>query len=471
MEAGSESRSSNIKRRLQDGFHIYLDHFWKTQEYNQKTFRQQPLQEISGAFGDLGTLLPILVALVNRYSDPAIDLSSTLVFTGIFNIFNGAIFGLPLPVQPMKAIAAIALSNGLDKKGVATAGLVVAVVIGFLSVTRLLEWFNRNIPVPVIKGIQVGVGLSLVVYGGGIFMRQDEGSPPDLPGLLRVIAFLGFLASTAFRQIPVALMLLLLGVLVALPSLIRHPTALGIWHPHPFVPQMSWFYNPGIDAGLGQTPLTVLNSIIAVSALSADLLPNVPTPTPTAIGLSVTGMNLIGCWFGSMPVCHGSGGLAAQYRFGARSGASVIFLGLIKLLLGLLAGRFAGQLFKRIPNAILGIMLIAAGLELASVGESLNMAEARDLSESKDGVDTLTRTLHEKLTLERRRRRWTTMLVTVGGTLAFKTASAGFGGGMLCHWSYQSRDWYVSRRARREGTIRLDDEDDDDGNRPRAVVS
>ena len=65
------------------------------------------------------------------------------------------------------------------------------------------------------------------------------------------------------------------------------------------------------EAGIGQLPLTTLNSIIAVTHLSADLLPEMPTPSITAIGLVVTGTNLFGCRFGAMHDCHGSGGPAA----------------------------------------------------------------------------------------------------------------------------------------------------------------
>ncbi|KAL8716028.1 MAG: hypothetical protein Q9225_006290 [Loekoesia sp. 1 TL-2023] len=467
MDLEPETRSSKIKRQAKDGIRGNLDHFWKIQEYNQKTFRQQPLPEISGAFGDIGTLLPIIIAYIGINPESGIDLSSTLVFTGLFNIFTGLLFGIPLPVQPMKAIAAVALSRQFDMEEVAAAGMIVAVGVGILSVSGLLDWFNRRIPVPVIKGIQLGVGISLVTYGGSIFIKRDEYLLlyPGLPELLQVVAFVGFLASNVFRRLPFALMLLFLGILVALPSLISHPKTLGIWHPHPFVPLTARSYQPGLDAGLGQIPLTILNSIIAVSALSADLLPTVPTPSPTAIGLSVTVMNLIGCWFGSMPVCHGSGGLAAQYRFGARSGASVIFLGLIKLLLGLFAGRFAANLLQAIPNAILGIMLIAAGLELANVGETLNTAEARDISEDKEGLvvtspsqDRSNTSARGDLTSERRKRRWTTMLITVGGIIAFKNDAVGFVAGMLCHRSYQLYDRYSWRRSARQGTIRLEDD-------------
>ncbi|KAL8713770.1 MAG: hypothetical protein Q9220_002297 [cf. Caloplaca sp. 1 TL-2023] len=467
MELNPESTWTRIRRSFHNGARSRLTHFRSTQIHNLQTFRSQPLQEISGSFGDLGTLLPILIAytdLSSRYNAvPAIDLGATLVFTGLSNIITGLCFGIPLPVQPMKAIAAVALSRSFNGQEVASAGLFVAAVVGALTITGLLEWFNRRIPVPVIKGIQVGVGLSLISYGGGgILFKADELTykHPDLRDCLLVVTFVGFFISNAFRGFPYAIVLLFLGVLVTIPRLVQHPVALGWWRPHAFVPSPERFVR-GMDAGLGQIPLTVLNSIIAVTALSAELLPAVPAPSVTAIGVSVTAMNLVGCWFGCMPVCHGSGGLAAQYRFGARSGASVIFLGSIKLLLGLFAARFAKQVFQGIPNAVLGIMIIAAGLEIANVGESLNTAQARDLSQKEDGgvvvvPSSAGEALGEELSHEQRKRRWMTMFITVGGIVAFKNDAVGFLAGMICHWSYLLHDRYVVRRSQREGTIRLD---------------
>lgn len=67
--------------------------------HNVSTFRRAPLAEISGSLGDLGTLLPLMIALAVQGS---IELGSTLVFTGVFNILTGLTFGIPLPVQPMK---------------------------------------------------------------------------------------------------------------------------------------------------------------------------------------------------------------------------------------------------------------------------------------------------------------------------------------------------------------------------------
>jgi len=181
-----------------------------------------------------------------------------------------------------------------------------------------------------------------------------------------------------------------------------------------------------------------------VCYLSADLLPNLPAPTVTAMGMSVAIMNLVGGWFGAMPVCHGSGGLAAQYRFGARSGASIIILGLFKIVLGLIFGESLVGLLTNYPKSLLGVMVVAAGLELAKVGESLNHG-ARDLweacesgiaSDGEAGLEGAKRL--RSLSDEERTQRWTVMLMTVGGLLAFKNDAVGFAAGMLCHWTYHA---------------------------------
>jgi len=66
---------------------------------NVAAFRRAPFAELSGSVGDMGTLLPLMVALAINGS---ISLSTTLVFSGLWNILTGVAFGIPLPVQPMK---------------------------------------------------------------------------------------------------------------------------------------------------------------------------------------------------------------------------------------------------------------------------------------------------------------------------------------------------------------------------------
>jgi hypothetical protein len=423
----------------------HLTTMWK---HNLSTLRSQPLAEISGSLGDLGTFLPIVIALTEASQ---ISLSTTLVFSGFYNIVTGFIFGVPLPVQPMKAIAAVAILSSLDASTVAAAGLFVSLCILFFSVTGLLTWFNAHIPTPVVKGIQVGAGLSLIIAAGTKSLSSLTWTIRLHTWhdnyLLLVVAFLFLLLTNIAPRTPYALLVTSVGLVLAFiltPNLPRFT----IWHPATQVPSVLAWRDGILSAGLGQLPLTTLNSIIAVSALSADLLPAIATPSPTAIGLSVASMNLIGCWFGAMPACHGSGGLAAQYRFGARSGASVIFLGLVKVVLGLLFGDSLTTLLGKFPTAFLTVMVIAAGLELASVGESLNTKKAKDLGNDGDA----------QVGEEESKRRWTVMMVTVGLLVAFKNDGVGFLAGMLCHWSFQLDAWVKRRRSLRERDVQVQGE-------------
>ena len=64
-------------------------------------------------------------------------------------------------------------------------------------------------------------------------------------------------------------------------------------------------------------------------------------------------------------MCHGAGGLAAQYRFGARTGGSVVILGILKIAAGFFFGGALLGLLQSYPMAVLGPMLIFAGIELA----------------------------------------------------------------------------------------------------------
>lgn len=419
--------------------------FTTTQRLNISTFRTSPLAEISGSFGDFGTLLPLLIALTTTGS---ISLSSTLVFSGLANIITGLAFGIPLPVQPMKAIAGVAIAESWGPDVTASAGLFVGGAIGLLTVTGTLQWVTRRVPVPVVKGIQVGTGISLATSAGKLYHAGAANNA------VLAIAFIGLLLSGRYQKVPYALLVLVAGTLwmVVREFEYYHPThrqwpGASIWKPRAYVPSVESFSKGMLEAGLGQLPLTALNSIIAVTFLAEDLLPDVKPPSTTALGLSVAVFNLFGCWFRAMPICHGSGGLAAQYRFGARSGSSVIFLGVIKLLLGLFAADIALWVFRHLPNVLLCILVIAAGLELAKVGESLNTSEAKDLAHYSK--------LDQEMTGEERKRRWMVMLMTIVGLTAFHNTAIGFLAGMLCHWCYLMLDMLEDRLGR--GRIQLQD--------------
>lgn len=425
--------------------------------HNLRTFKRHYVSEISGSLGDLGTFLPIVIALA---VNDTVSLSSTLIFSGIFNILTGLFFGIPLPVQPMKAIAAVAIARSFSNGTIAAAGIFVGLCIFIFSITGLLRWFADAIPIPVIKGIQVGAGLSLVISAGGSILSSLGWITPSWADnrLWAIAAFLFLLITNVYRNVPYALIVFIIGLVFAIIgcAISHNLPSFQFWHPHVVVPTVHQWRVGSLDAGIGQIPLTTLNSVVAVAHLAHDLLPDVPAPSTTHIGLSVAGMNILGCWFGAMPVCHGSGGLAAQYRFGARSGASVVFLGALKLVIGIFFGESLVGLLKSFPSSMLGIMVIAAGLELVSVGESLNTPGARDVGQRVSGILGDRSQDASALTDEERKRRWTVMMVTVGLLVGFKNDAVGFVAGMLCHWAYKVPGLYEKVRSRwSEGRIRV----------------
>ncbi|KAL2128122.1 hypothetical protein VTI74DRAFT_9632 [Chaetomium olivicolor] len=445
--------------------------------HNLRTLRSSPAAEISGALGDLGTLLPLMIALALQGS---INLSSTLVFSGLFNIVTGAVFGIPLPVQPMKAIASSAISTPLSLSVTTASGALVSLAVLLLSATGLLRLLTRLLPVPIIKGIQLGAGLRLVISGASLILPLSWLTPALDSRLSTLVAFLLLFLTQRYRRFPYALLIFLLGLLTSLlipPSPVLHYTNNnndnnndpGTTTTPPWKPSLSHLpvLLPDFQSfsawstALSQLPLTTLNSVLAVSALSSDLLPDLPAPGATSLGLSVAAMNLAGCWFGAMPVCHGAGGLAAQHRFGARSGASVVLLGVVKMVLGLgFAGGPDGSLMgllRRFPRGVLGVMVVAAGLELAKVGSGLNTGGAGDLWEECQGASDesgggagVVRKCREVGEREQQER-WMVMMVTAAGIVAFKNDAVGFAAGCCCHGAYRVADWIERRREGRWG--------------------
>ncbi|ROW13327.1 hypothetical protein VPNG_05531 [Cytospora leucostoma] len=437
------------------------------QRYNAQTLRSQPLAEISGALGDLGTLLPLMIALALQGS---ISLPSTLVFSGLYNIATGVLFGVPLPVQPMKAIAAAAIASRASEEDTLAAGALVASAVLLLSATGLLRLLTVHVPVPVVKGIQLGAGLSLVVSAGaGMLLPlgwSARGDPFDNRVWAVAASLLLVLTARTPRRFPYALVVFAAGLVLSVAAIVATNGSGGggggtqngrlpgwrLWRPSAVVP--AWASGEAWSMAVAQLPLTTLNSVIAAAALASDLMgrssgSDFPgsTPSVTELGVSVAAMNLAGCWFGAMPVCHGAGGLAAQWRFGARSGSSIILLGTVKLLLGLFLGETLLDLLGAFPRSVLGVMVIAAGLELAGVGRSLNHGasdlweeEEQDFTPSVEGgghISGVARRHHRDLSDEERQERWTVMLVTTAGILAFKNDAVGFLAGMVTYWAYR----------------------------------
>src|SRR6516164_1417991 len=120
------------------------------------------LLECSGACGDLGTFIPHVIGAIN-----VAGLSPAGVLFGFatFLIATGLFYGLPLPVQPMKAISAVILTGGLRPGEVAAAGIIIGVLLLVLGITGWIGRLARAIPQSVSAGLQLGFGLLTGVLG------------------------------------------------------------------------------------------------------------------------------------------------------------------------------------------------------------------------------------------------------------------------------------------------------------------
>src|SRR6266516_2913112 len=120
------------------------------------------MQECSGACGDLGTFIPHVIGAIT-----VAGLAPTGVLFGFaaFLIASGLFYGLPVPVQPMKAVSAVILTDGLRPGEIAAAGMILGLVLVVLGVTGAITRVARLIPQSVSVGLQLGLGLLMAVLG------------------------------------------------------------------------------------------------------------------------------------------------------------------------------------------------------------------------------------------------------------------------------------------------------------------
>jgi len=320
-------------------------------------------REIAGSLGDLGTFLPLLVGMA---AANGLDFASSLFFAGLASVLTGLLFPVPMAVQPMKAIAAVAITEGLSPAQIVAAGATVGAVQLTFGLTGLIGVIDRAIPRSVVRGLQLGLGLALALKGWRMIVGTDAivGADSYLTAGAALLIVLGFASS---RKAPAALVLFVGGLILtfwASPDAMSR-LSLQLWTPALTPPGSEAFAEAFVPAAIPQIPLTTLNSVIAVCALSLHLFPDRPIRTRD-VASSVGLMNLLGMWIGAMPLCHGAGGLAGQHRFGARTNGSILFLGGAKMALAVAFGGTLMALCQVFPASVLGVMLGAAGYALAT---------------------------------------------------------------------------------------------------------
>jgi SulP family sulfate permease len=320
--------------------------------------------EIAGGLGDSGLLIPIAIAMVTVNG-----LNATAVFAGIGLAYVGTAlyFGVPVPVQPLKAFAAAAIALGLQADVLAAGALLMAVAMGLLAVTGAAGWLAARFPVVLVRGIQASVALLLAKAAVDL---AERGNWADLPAIDPSLAITMAVVSCGLLfvlrdrgRLPGALLVLgagaVVGVAVAgLPSgLDLGPQAVGA-----SVPDGAAFATALTTLVLAQIPLTFGNSVVAtVDAERTYFGERAGRVKPSAVAGSIALNNSLVGVIGGLPVCHGAGGVTAHYRLGARSAAATLFTGSLLLALALVFGAALPEVLIRLaPGALAGMLLYVA---------------------------------------------------------------------------------------------------------------
>jgi MFS superfamily sulfate permease-like transporter len=315
--------------------------------------------ELAGAFGDIGTDLPLIVGIILAAK---LDSASALILFGVMQVLTALRYRMPMPVQPLKAMAALVIAQKIGGNVLFGAGLAIGVVMLFLTLTGLINWLARVVPKVVVRGIQFGLGLQLSSIALKDYMQADgaRGYVLAATGFCLLIAFMGN------RRFPAALFVIALGIIYACVFNLNAPAfyqGIGFRLPHANVPQWHDILQGLVLLALPQLPLSLGNSVLATRQIAEDLFPD-RRLTVRTISFTYSIMNLINPFFGGIPTCHGSGGMAGHYAFGGRTGGSVILYGTLYLTLGLFfSGAFA-QLVQVFPLPVLGVLLLFEGLAM-----------------------------------------------------------------------------------------------------------
>ena len=353
--------------------------------------------ELAGSLGDLGTLLPLAIGLIliNGLAPTGVFLA-----VGLFFILSGIYFGITVPVQPMKVISAYAIATAMSASQITASGLLIGAVLMIIGATGIISLIGRLIPLPVVRGVQLSTGTLLMVQGVNFmlgtstlqilknmaepFLRiQSLGTlPVGIPiGVAGGVLTLLLLDN---RRFPAGLFVIVCGLLMGVVFGTHQGLAqlqFGIYPPAilPFGwPSAVDFSFAMIALVMPQMPMTIGNAVVAYADLSKEYFGGQSEKvTYRASCISMALANLFSSFIGGMPLCHGAGGLAAHYRFGARTAGSNLMIGIIFVVIALFTGPHALALIYLMPLSILGILLLFAGAQLALTIK--DMRERKDL--------------------------------------------------------------------------------------------
>jgi SulP family sulfate permease len=341
--------------------------------------------ELAGSLGDLGTILPLAIGmiLINGLNPLGLFLG-----VGLYYVFSGLYFRVTSPVEPMKVIGAYAIATGISASQIQASSLWIFLFLLIIGGTGIITLIGRYVPKPVIRGVQLSTGVLLVSQGVKLMLGtskfqalraaaepylsiQDLG---PLPLGLLIGAGLGILTLILLdnRRLPAAIVVVGAGILIGVLLGTREgfqQIQVGFFLPEllPYgLPSAGDFTFALLVLVLPQIPMTLGNAVIANADLSIQYFPqDRHRVTYRALCVSMALGNLMSFFLGGMPMCHGAGGLASRYRFGARTGGSNLIIGAVFIVLALLLGEHLMGVIYLLPMSALGILLIFAGAQLS----------------------------------------------------------------------------------------------------------
>jgi hypothetical protein len=322
------------------------------------------LRELAGSMGDFGTLFPLAIGyIVICGLNPA----GFLVMMGLVNIATGFIYRHPMPVEPMKVLAVVAIAQRWSSSMIYASGFAMGVIWLILALTNTIGVIAKFTPNSVVRGIQLALGVMLAFEA----LKMISSG-----WLIGIISILIVLLLRDNRYAPAAIVLVIAGAgIMLVKGQFSQLAAPSINLPQATSFRLDEIWQTLLLAGFAQIPLTATNAVIATSALIKTYWPDRPV-SKKRIALNMGIMNVILPFFGGMPMCHGAGGFVGQYYFGARTGGANIIEGVIEISLGIFLATSIAGLFTAFPIAIIGAMMFLVGIELTKF--------ARDIRLSKD---------------------------------------------------------------------------------------
>ncbi len=329
--------------------------------------------ELAGAVADLGVLVPIAVAMMIKNG---LSPTAVLLPAGLLYLAAAYLYRLPIPVQPLKAFGAIAIANGLGVDEIASGALLMGVVFVVLGASGLIDFAARAFPKPLVRGVQVTVGLLFLKIAWNLVSNPPASFHDQLPSRWLVpVAVLLLLTLALRRRVPVTLVLVGSALLVAGvtggvdgigPSDLALPSFDG-----------ATFWTAFTVLVVPQLPLSFANSCLATADAARTYFGAAAQRVRAGkLAMSFGTANLLAGAIGGMPVCHGAGGLTAHYSSGARTAGAPLVLGTALVAVAIGVGAGLATFLASFPLPVLAALLAGAGL--------LHLGLLRDLRRARD---------------------------------------------------------------------------------------